>query len=62
MSNPPIGKSQIIQLLYSLNCVTHSSATKKNAEAEPEKIPISTQMKIHLSSRTSVVFAFSEFI
>ena len=51
MANPPIGKSQIIQRLWDLIWVTYSKATKKKAEAEPEKMPIKTQMEIHLSRR-----------
>jgi hypothetical protein len=58
MARPPIGKSQIIQLLCSLNCVTHSNDTKKNADAEPEKTPIKTQMRIHLEVRRKVFFMF----
>lgn len=58
MLSPPIGKSQRIQLWLSLNCVTHSKDTKKNAEAEPEKMPIKTQMKIHLKVRRMVFFEF----
>lgn len=58
MLSPPIGKSQRIQFWLSLNCVTHSKDTKKNAEAEPEKMPIKTQMKIHLKVRRMFFFGF----
>lgn len=58
MQSPPIGNSQIIQLLCSLNWVTHSKATKKKAEAEPEKNPIRVQMKIHLAIRKRLFFRF----
>ena len=58
MLSPPIGKSQRIQLWLSLNCVTHSKDTKKNAEAEPEKMPINAQMKIHLKVRRMFFFGF----
>ena len=59
MARPPIGKSQIIQLLPSLNCVTQSSDTKKKAEAEPESTPIKTQMRIHFEVRRKVFFMAS---
>jgi len=58
MTKPPIGKSQIIQLWCSRNCVTFSNVIKKNAETEPEKTPIKTQMRIHLRVRRKVFFRF----
>ncbi len=56
--SPPIGKSQISQLWCSLICVTHSKATKKKAEAEPEKMPTKAQMKIHLERKRKFFFRF----
>ena len=47
MSKPPSGNNQMIQLLYSLIWVTHSKATKKIADAEPENNPIKAQMTNH---------------
>ena len=58
MKSPPIGKSQIIQLLFSLNWPTHSRVTKKKEDAEPEKKPTKAQMKIHLRVRRLVFFRF----
>ena len=62
MSKPPIGKSQIIQLLFSRYCVTQSSAIKKKADAEPVVMPIKTLMRIHLSEPSSIFVTFSMFI
>jgi hypothetical protein len=42
--------------------VTHSKATRKKADADPEKIPIKMQMKIHLSRRAVIFLVFSTFI
>ena len=62
MSKPPIGKSQISQLLCSLQFVTQSSAIKKKADAEPVFMPIKTLMRIHLSEPSSIFVTFSMFI
>jgi hypothetical protein len=59
MIKPPIGNSQINQALCSLIWVTHSKATKKKAEADPENNPIKTQMTSHCKERRSV---FDRFI
>ncbi len=48
MSNPPIGNNPMIHKCDSLKSVTQLSVTRKNAEAEPDSIPMHKQIKIHL--------------
>ena len=62
MSNPPIGNSQIIQLLAMLVYVMYSRATKKNADADPDKTPINEQMRIHCKNKGIFFFMVNEFI
>jgi hypothetical protein len=59
MIKPPIGNSQINQAWCTLILVTHSKATKKKAEADPESNPIKVQMTSHCRERRSV---FDRFI
>jgi hypothetical protein len=48
MSNPPIGNNPMIHKWDSLKWVTQLSETRKNAEAEPDSIPMHKQITIHL--------------
>ena len=59
MISPPNGNNQMIQVLCSLIWVTHSKATKKKADAEPENSPIKAQITNHCEERRSV---FGRFI
>jgi hypothetical protein len=52
----------MIQLFCPRYCAAHSKATNKKVEAEPDKKPIKTQMKIHLRECSMIVFIFSKFI